>query len=67
MACPGYLRVADPAGFVNVDYEILLKDEAVLKAILPRLHCRFRSVPEELLSILSISLYCQKPLEIGSE
>jgi SAM-dependent methyltransferase len=64
---PDYLHAAHESGFVNVGYEILLKDEAALKAILPRLQCRFRSVPEELLSILSISLCCQKPLEIGSE
>jgi len=64
---PDYLRAAHVADFVNIDYEILLKDEAALKAILPRLHCRFRSVPEELLSILSISLYCQKPLDVESE
>jgi hypothetical protein len=64
---PDYLRAAHAAGFVSVDYGILLKDAAALKAILPRLHCRFRSVPEELPSILSISLCCQKPLEMGSE
>lgn len=64
---PDYLHAAHESGFTNVGYEILLKDEAALKAILPRLHCRFRSMPEELLSILSMSLCCQKPLEVGSE
>ena len=62
---PDYLHVTHESGFVNVGYEILSKDEAALKAILPRLDYRFRSVSEEMLAILTISLYGQKP--IGSK
>jgi SAM-dependent methyltransferase len=62
---PDYLHVTHESGFVNVGYEILSTDEAALKAILPRLDYRFRSVPEELLAILTISLYGQKPIGSG--
>ena len=60
---PDYLRAAHRAGFVNVDYEILSKNEQALKDVLPRVHCRFRSVPEDMLAILFMSLHCQKPLK----
>jgi SAM-dependent methyltransferase len=62
---PDYLHVTHESGFVNVGYEILLKNEAALKEILPRLDYRFRSVSDEMLAILIVSLYGQKP--IGSE
>jgi SAM-dependent methyltransferase len=59
---PDYLRAAHDSCFVDVNYDILLKDEDTLKPILPRLDFRFRSIPEEMLAILSVSLYAQKPI-----
>jgi len=58
---PDYLHAAHDSRFVDVGYEILLKDEAALKTILPRVDYRFRSVSEEMLAILLVSLYGQKP------
>jgi hypothetical protein len=57
-----YMPAAHKDGFANVIYEILSKYERALKDILPRLHRRFRSVPEDMLAIPFISLRCQKPL-----
>jgi hypothetical protein len=59
---PDYMRAAHKDGFVNVISEILSKYERALKDILPRLHRRFRSVPEDVLAIPFISLHCQQPL-----
>jgi len=60
---PDYVHAAQTAGFVNVGYEGLSKDEKALKEILPRLQPRFRSIPKEILALLFISLYGQKPVE----
>jgi hypothetical protein len=59
---PDYLRSVQESGFVNVGYDILLDDAAALKAVLPRSNGRFRSIREQVLSILSLSLFGQKPL-----
>jgi hypothetical protein len=58
---PDYMQAAHESHFVNVDYEILQKDETALKQILPRMNDRFRSVSAEMLAILSLSLYARKP------
>lgn len=58
---PDYLRATQESGFVNVGYEVLLSDEAALNAVLPRLDFRFRSMDKQVLAILSISLFGQKP------
>jgi len=60
---PNYLEAARAIGFINVGYDVLSKDEAALKAILPRLKSQFRSIPEPLLAILMISLFGRKPLD----
>ena len=59
---PDYLRAVQESGFVNVGYDILLDDAAALKGILPRLNGRFRWKREQVLEILSLSLFGQKPL-----
>jgi SAM-dependent methyltransferase len=58
-----YVRAAQNAGFINVGYEVLSKDDQALKQIFRRLHPRFRSMPTEILALLFISLYCQKPFQ----
>ena len=59
---PDYLRAAHESRFINVDYEILQKDETALKLVLHRLNYRFRSVSAEMLAIVSLSLHGQKPI-----
>lgn len=59
---PDYLRAAQESGFVNVGYDILSDDAGALKAVFSRLNGRFRSIEEQVLAILSIALFGQKPL-----
>jgi hypothetical protein len=56
-----YVQAAHDAGLVDIGYEPILRDEAGLQKILPRLHKRFRSLQPELLAILCIYLYGKKP------
>jgi hypothetical protein len=60
---PDYVHAAQNAGFINVGYDILSKDDQALKKILPRVHPRFRSMPNEILALVFISLYCEKPFQ----
>lgn len=60
---PAYLQAVRESGFVDVGYDVLLRDEAALKAVLPRVNCRFRSMEEKTLAILCISLFGHKPFE----
>jgi SAM-dependent methyltransferase len=57
-----YLWAARESGFVDVRYDVLSRDNAALKPVLNRLDRRFRSMPEEVLAILTISLFGRKPL-----
>jgi hypothetical protein len=60
---PDYVHAAQKAGFTNVGYEVLSKDEQKLKEVLLRLHPSFRAIPKEILASLFISLYGKKPRE----
>jgi hypothetical protein len=59
---PDYLRAASASGFVDVGYEVLSCDEVALKAVVNRLHDPFRSMQEQVLAVMSISLFGRKPL-----
>lgn len=61
-----YLHTAHEAGFVNVNYDAILKDDSGLKAVLPRLHSRFLSIHEDILAILCMYLYGEKPQAVGT-
>jgi len=56
-----YLRAARAAGFVHIGYEAIATDEAELQQVLPRLDDRFRQVQADLLAILRMYLYGEKP------
>ena len=57
---PDYLDAVHRAGFVRVRYDAFMQDRAGAVAVMPRLASRFRNVPEDILSILGISLYGKK-------
>jgi SAM-dependent methyltransferase len=58
-----YVQAMSDAGFVNVRYEALQQDLEGLRAILPRLHGRFRTIHEDMLAILGLSVFGQKGYE----
>jgi SAM-dependent methyltransferase len=57
---PDYLDAAHRTGFVNLRYDAFIQDQDGARAIMPRLDSRFRNIPEDILSILGISLYGEK-------
>jgi SAM-dependent methyltransferase len=59
---PDYVQSMRDAGFVNVSYEVLQRDEEGLRKILPRLNTRFREMGKDMLSVLVILLFGEKPL-----
>lgn len=58
---PDYLRAAEEAGFARVGYEPILRDAEGLREVLPRLDRRFRQVPGDMLAVLMMYLYGEKP------
>lgn len=56
-----YLRAMHEVGFENVCYEGLQKDEPGLMKVMPRLHERFHGISRDLLSLLVVHLYGEKP------
>ncbi len=58
---PEYLEAIKSARFVNTGYRVLQRDEATLREILPRLNERFRDMDPDMLSVLVVHLYGEKP------
>lgn len=58
---PDYLRAANEAGFVKIDYEVLLHDSASLQSVGTRLAPEFRCQPRELLTRQSVALRADRP------
>lgn len=58
---PEYLEALKSARFVNTGYRVLQRDEATLREILPRLNERFRDMDPDMLSVLVVHLYGEKP------
>jgi SAM-dependent methyltransferase len=64
---PQYFEAMREAGFINIGYEVLQRDESGLRAILPRLDERFQAMDPDMLSVLVVHLYGQKPVCEGSD
>jgi len=60
---PEYVEAMERVGFVNIGYQVLQQDETALQAILPRLNERFREFSPDMLSVLVVHLYGEKPME----
>jgi len=58
---PEYLEAIRHAGFVNIGYKVLQRDEATLREILPRLDERFKYLDPDMLSVLVVHLYGERP------
>jgi SAM-dependent methyltransferase len=63
---PDYINVAREIGFQRINYEILSKDEAELTAVIDRIQPEFRTVPHEILALLTVALNGQKPMAAAS-
>lgn len=59
---PDYLEAMQKVGFVDIGYQVLGRDEAALRDILPRLDVRFKDIPLDLLSVLGVHVYGAKSL-----
>jgi SAM-dependent methyltransferase len=60
---PEYVEAMREVGFVNIGYQVLQRDEAALRSVMPRLNERFREFSPDILSVLVVHIYGQKPLE----
>jgi hypothetical protein len=56
-----YLRAMQGVGFVNICYQVLQRDETGVMKVMPRLNERFRGISTDLLSLVMVHLYGEKP------
>lgn len=63
---PEYLDAMDALGFVNIGYQVLERDEAGLREIMPRLDERFKDIRPDMLSVLVVHVYGEKPILGGA-
>jgi SAM-dependent methyltransferase len=54
---PDFTRALDEAGFDDVRYKVVERDEDELRRVLPRLDARFRGMSPDLLAVLQADLY----------
>jgi hypothetical protein len=59
-----YLRAATEVGLVRVGYAPILENAKGLQEVLPRIQKRFQVVPTDMLSILSMYLFGEKPYDV---
>jgi len=59
---PEYSSAMKEAGFINRGCEILERDEAALREIMPRLNEQFRNMDPDTLSVLGLHVYGEKPV-----
>jgi len=60
---PDFLCAAREVGFQEVGCDVLSKDETELTAIMHRIQPPFVAMPQDILAVLMIALYGQKPIE----